>query len=146
MIVRLSEQEIDRLLHDRTLGHLGCSANGRPYVIPLSYVYEDGAIYGHTAEGLKLQIVRQNPEVCFQVEAIESPSSWRSAVVWGRFEILRGEAGATAMRRFLARLHPTLGHGPGAAEAGLEQLVALSLARGVAYRIVIHERSGRSES
>jgi len=146
MVGRLSDEEIERLLHEQTIGHLGCSANGRTYVLPMSFVYHDGTIYGHTAEGLKLQMLRVNPEVCFQVDAIAGVSSWRSVVLWGRFEILDAEKGAAAMRHFLGRLQPHLSEVEGAREQMLEQLVALSLTRGVAYRIVVREKSGRYEA
>jgi nitroimidazol reductase NimA-like FMN-containing flavoprotein (pyridoxamine 5'-phosphate oxidase superfamily) len=146
MVGRLSDEEIDRLLREQTIGHLGCSAHGRTYVLPMSFVYHDGTIYGHTAEGLKLQMLRSNPEVCFQVDAIAGVSSWRSAVTWGRFEILDGENGAAAMRHFLKKLQPHLSDVEGAREQMLEQLVALSLSRGFAYRIVLREKSGRYEA
>jgi len=146
MVGRLSDEEMDRLLHEQTTGHLGCSARGRTYVVPMSFVYQDGVIYGHTAEGLKLQMLRVNPEVCFQVDAIAGVSSWRSVVVWGRFEVLDREHGAVAMRHFLGKLQPHLSDAAGAREQMLEQLVALSLTRGVAYRIVIKEKSGRYEA
>lgn len=144
MIGHLSDQDVDRLLREQTFGHLGCSANGRTYVIPMSYAYEAGVLYGHTAEGLKLQIIRINPEVCFQVESIAGISSWRSAVVWGTFEVLGRAEGEHAMRTLLRRLQPHLGGG--AQDAVLEQLVDLALSRGVAYKITPREKSGRFES
>jgi uncharacterized protein len=146
MIASLSDAEIDRLLHEQTVGHLGCSVNGRTYVVPVSYVFDGGALYGHTVEGLKLQMVRHNPEVCFQVDAIAGISSWRSVVIWGRFETLAADAASDAMRRFLGRLQPHLVDGNNAREQMIEQLVALALTRGVAYRIVVREKSGRYEA
>ena len=146
MISQLPEAEIERLLHEQTVGHLGCHASGRTYVLPMSFVYEDGTIYGHTRQGLKLTMIQDNPDVCFQVDAIAGPSSWRSVVAWGRFEILGPDDGATAMRRFLRRLQPSLEHTEEARERMIEQLVVLSLADGVAYRIVVREKSGRYEA
>jgi uncharacterized protein len=146
LIGRLSDEEMDRLLREQTLGHLGCSANGRSYVIPLSYVYEDGSLYGHAAEGLKLQMIRHNPEVCFQVDSIAGTSSWRSVIVWGTFEMLAPEQAAGAMRRFVGRMQPNLTGTAAAGEQMIEQLVALALTRGVAYRIVVREKSGRYEA
>ena len=146
VVGRLTEAEIERLLHEQTVGRLGCSADGRTYVIPLSYVYDEGAIYGHTSEGLKLQMIRHNPDVCFQVDAIAGVSSWRSVVLRGRFEVLARDAAARAMRSFLGRLQPHLAERAAADDDILRQLVELSLARGVAFRIAILEKSGRYEA
>ena len=146
MVGRLSDAEIERLLHEQTVGRLGCSANGRTYVVPMSFVYDNGAIYGHTAEGLKLQIVRHNPDVCFQVDAIAGVSSWRSVVLRGRFEILDKDAAPRAMRCFLGRLQPHLAKAAASEDEILRQLVELSLARGVAFRITIVEKTGRFET
>ncbi len=146
MVGRLSDAEIERLLHEQTVGRLGCSAHGRTYVVPVSYVYDEGAIYGHTHDGLKLQMIRQNPDVCFEVDSIAGVSSWRSVVLRGRFEILERDAAARAMRCFIGRLQPHLAEAAAAEDGILRQLVDLSLAQGVAYRITITEKSGRFEA
>lgn len=56
-------------------GRLGLSLHGRPYVIPISFVYEpgneevSGTIYIHSApEGKKIDIIKKNVHVCFQVD------------------------------------------------------------------------------
>lgn len=146
MVGRLSDAEIEKLLHEQTVGRLGCSAHGRTYVVPISFVYDGGSIYGHTSEGLKLQIVRQNPNVCFEVDAIAGVSSWRSVVIRGRFEVLAREPAARAMRCFLGKLQPHLAEGAASEEEILRQLVEVSLERGVAFRIAIQEMTGRFES
>jgi nitroimidazol reductase NimA-like FMN-containing flavoprotein (pyridoxamine 5'-phosphate oxidase superfamily) len=44
------------------------SRDGRSYVVPLNYAYVDGRILFHCAlEGLKLDFIRANPDVCFSV-------------------------------------------------------------------------------
>ncbi len=63
-----SREEMDQILLEETLGFLGVSANGEPYVVPLNYVYIDGRILFHCAlTGKKLELLRQNPQVCFTV-------------------------------------------------------------------------------
>ena len=70
-----------------------------PYMIPLCYGYEDGAIYFHGfREGHKLDCIRKNPHVCFEVDAdidvVESddPCEWtlkyRSVVGFGKARLL----------------------------------------------------------
>jgi nitroimidazol reductase NimA-like FMN-containing flavoprotein (pyridoxamine 5'-phosphate oxidase superfamily) len=42
----------------------------RPYLLPFSFVVEGDALFVHSAaHGRKLEILRRNPNVCFEVEA-----------------------------------------------------------------------------
>jgi nitroimidazol reductase NimA-like FMN-containing flavoprotein (pyridoxamine 5'-phosphate oxidase superfamily) len=42
--------------------------DGKPYVVPLNFGYEDGALYFHSAPGgRKIDILRESPDVCFSV-------------------------------------------------------------------------------
>ena len=53
--------------------HLGLSDGSTPYVVPMSYGYEltaDGKLTLHlhcAGEGRKLEILRKNPHVCFEI-------------------------------------------------------------------------------
>jgi len=63
-----SRDEMEELLQDESIGYLGLSMNGTPYVVPLNYSYSDGTIIFHCAlEGKKLDFIRNNPLVCFTV-------------------------------------------------------------------------------
>jgi nitroimidazol reductase NimA-like FMN-containing flavoprotein (pyridoxamine 5'-phosphate oxidase superfamily) len=63
-----SRDEIEQILHQETLGYLGLSHEGVPYVVPLNYSYLDGKILFHCAlSGKKLDYIRANPNVCFSV-------------------------------------------------------------------------------
>lgn len=60
---------IEDVLHSGLVLQLGLSQpNGFPYVVPLSYGYDDGSLYLHgAASGLKCELINLNPKVCFQV-------------------------------------------------------------------------------
>lgn len=73
-----------------------------PYMIPLNYGYRDGCLYIHSApEGKKINLLRMNPEVCFEVEdemeitrgeqACDWSTRYRSVVGYGHVEILLEE-------------------------------------------------------
>ena len=63
-----SREEMERILREETLGYLGLSMDGMPYVIPLNYGYVEGKILFHCAlTGKKLEYLRANPQVCFTV-------------------------------------------------------------------------------
>lgn len=86
----LSDAEMKDLLTAEVFGHLGCFDGGKPYVVPLAYVYHNNTIYGQTTEGRKVEILRKNPLVCFQVEKLHD-RKWSSVMCWGAFEELAFE-------------------------------------------------------
>jgi uncharacterized protein len=106
MLGELNPQEIDDLLRSEVTGRIGCHAEGRTYVVPITYVFEGGAVYCHSAEGLKLRMMRKNPVVCFEVDRIEDMGNWKSVIATGRFEELSGHDALAAMdiliKRFVA--------------------------------------------
>jgi nitroimidazol reductase NimA-like FMN-containing flavoprotein (pyridoxamine 5'-phosphate oxidase superfamily) len=79
----MSPDEMHALLQRETFGHLGCSRDGRPYVVPMNYAYDGKELYFFTTEGMKTQFIRHNPHVCLQVEEITDSSNWRSVMVVG---------------------------------------------------------------
>ena len=86
MFGHLGKEAIETILHRQFIGHVGCHANDTTYVVPISYAYEDSCIYAHTHEGMKLNMMRQNPKVCFEVYTMENMANWQSVVSWGNFE------------------------------------------------------------
>ncbi|MGV8075316.1 MAG: pyridoxamine 5'-phosphate oxidase family protein [Syntrophobacteraceae bacterium] len=63
-----SREEMETILYEETLGYLGLSMDGMPYVVPMNYGYIDGKILFHCAlTGKKLDYLKANPQVCFSV-------------------------------------------------------------------------------
>ncbi|MBZ4188919.1 pyridoxamine 5'-phosphate oxidase family protein [Niabella beijingensis] len=91
MVQNLDKEQIDAVFYSQVLGHLGCHAEGVTYVIPICYAYDGTYIYGRTYEGMKINIIRKNPEVCFQVESIKNMIQWQSVIGWGKFEELKND-------------------------------------------------------
>lgn len=64
--------EMERILREAEIGRLGTCADGEPYVVPLSFAYDDGRIVFHCARrGKKLENIAGNPRVCFEVDSGE---------------------------------------------------------------------------
>ena len=146
MIGELTANEVELLLASEVIGRIGCHADGLTYVVPVTYAYSEGAVYCHSGDGLKLRLMRKNPDVCFEVEHIDDLAIWRSVIARGRFEELTGRAAADGMRIFVDRMvplmvsetaRPTHGVGSDAQPDARKQAVA--------YRIVLGEKSGRFE-
>ena len=80
----MSPAEMHALLQRESFGHLGCSREGRPYVVPMHYAYDGKELYFFTTEGMKTQFIGVNPQVCLQIEEVTDSSHWRSVMVIGR--------------------------------------------------------------
>jgi len=149
MLGQLDEGEIDALLRSQMFGRLGCHARGRTYIVPIAYVYADGAIVSHSADGLKLQMMRENPQVCFEVDRVDDLGHWQSVILWGSFEELAGPAADHATAQLFAKLLPltVTAHASQTPKALTKQHRAgVEALHAVTFRIRISERSGRFES
>ncbi len=64
--------EVEAVLREAAVGRLATCADGEPYVVPLSYVYDEGKIFFHGAsQGKKMRNLEKNNKVCFEVDTSE---------------------------------------------------------------------------
>jgi uncharacterized protein len=91
MLGHLTNTEVETLMQSETVGRIGCCADNKMYVVPISYAYGEGCVYCYTYEGKKVDMMRKNPAVCFQVDNMRDLSNWKSALCWGEFEELEAE-------------------------------------------------------
>jgi nitroimidazol reductase NimA-like FMN-containing flavoprotein (pyridoxamine 5'-phosphate oxidase superfamily) len=129
MIGLLHQDEIEEVLHHSHIGRLASLADGRPYVVPITYVYAGDAIYGHTMPGRKVKAMRTDPYVCFEVDERDG-ANWRSVVAEGVYEELHDEVERRTALRLMAGTAPTV------APAG-------DVPPGIVFRIRLTEKSGR---
>ena len=106
MLGRLGKDQIEDVLRTATIGRIGCRDGDSVYVVPISFVCDDGCVYGHSAEGRKLTLMRAMPEVCFEVEDVRGLSDWRSVIARGMFEELHGDEARTALDLLAGRFAP----------------------------------------
>jgi len=65
-------EEAWELLGKEFYGRLGISVGDQPYIVPVNYVLDGKKIYIHSAnKGRKLDAIRANPKVCFEVSEPE---------------------------------------------------------------------------
>ena len=98
MTGQLNDTEINNVLSSQVIGRLACTDNKKPYIVPLTYMYDGKYIYGQTNEGLKLKILRKNPNICFEVEVMTDMRNWKSVIVFGKFEELKGRKAKKAKK------------------------------------------------
>ncbi len=148
MIGQLTDGQIDTVLHSNVLGRLACCARGKPYLVPLAYVYQKPFLYAHTPEGLKVEIMRQNPEVCFEVDQIDNLANWRSVIINGTYQQLNGDEAEEALRIMKNRLNPiqtsTYSHFLWSMKAKNISIMHKEN-KEVFFRILINRKSGRFE-
>jgi nitroimidazol reductase NimA-like FMN-containing flavoprotein (pyridoxamine 5'-phosphate oxidase superfamily) len=152
----LTPEQIEVVLRGAVIGRLGCHVDGRTYVVPITFAYDGECVYGHSALGLKVQMMRTNPDVCFEVEQVDDMANWRSVIAWGTYEELRGSDAATGMQTLVGRLLPLMTSATsqpthGLAPTGTDETATAAHRSDTAgheaiiYRIRLHERTGRFE-
>jgi len=104
----MSPAEMHALLERESFGHLGCSRDGRPYVVPMNYAYNGKELYFFTTEGMKTQFMEANPKVCLQVEEVTNSSHWRSVMVIGQAERLTGNEDTQRAMQLIFERNPSL--------------------------------------
>lgn len=82
------QAQIREILDKAKVLHLGLAVNNEPYVVPMNYGYilEDGklTLYLHSAvQGKKLDMIRQNPRVFFELETDLQPFEGQVACQYG---------------------------------------------------------------
>jgi len=108
-IEEMTAQDSHLLLKALDYGHLGCAReDGRPYVVPIHYAYDEPDIYIFTTEGMKTECIAANPEVCLQVEDVRDSAHWRSVIVNGRAEALTKPEEKEHVIQLITKRNPTL--------------------------------------
>ncbi len=146
MMGNLEEREIEDLLRTEVIARIACVApDGWPYIVPVTYVYDGGEyVFAHSAEGEKMDAMRKNPRVCFEVEQIRSAANWRTVIARGRFEELQRDAEERAMD-LLAGKFAWFAPGTPSRDRHEEVHRRAGVVRPVLFRIQLLERFGRYE-
>jgi nitroimidazol reductase NimA-like FMN-containing flavoprotein (pyridoxamine 5'-phosphate oxidase superfamily) len=134
-IRELPAEAIEALMRTAIVGRIACCGHGavgdgRPYLVPLAYGYDGVAVYAHSGPGRKLDLMRAEPRVTFEVDDAEAPDRWRSVIAEGTFEEIEdpGQRDAALEVIYGADGPPNLG------------------SQTVIFRIRLTSRSGRYET
>ncbi len=137
----LTAREVELVLEKERIVRIAFSAGGEQFVVPVFYVWYEGALCGLTTPGRKTTMAAENPNVAFQVDSTVTtgPWEWASVAGEGTFEHVEDpwEYGA-----FAATLQARLGDAPawavGMLQARFEELGTY------AWRIVPRDLHGRA--
>jgi uncharacterized protein len=147
MMGELTTDEIENLLYSTVLGRIGCSDGQLIYVVPISFVYDGTYVYCHTHEGFKIDILRKNPKLCFEVELLKDLANWQTVITHGTFEELTDPAlRLDALQKLHARKLPIItSETTRLTEEWPFVAKDLGLIEGVTFRIRPDSKTGRFE-
>jgi nitroimidazol reductase NimA-like FMN-containing flavoprotein (pyridoxamine 5'-phosphate oxidase superfamily) len=86
MVGELTRSDIAEILSRNTFGRIACHDGTKPYIVPISFIAFDDYVLCHSRGGLKIDMMRKNPSVCFEVEEIENYTHWKTVIAWGNYE------------------------------------------------------------
>ena len=136
-IGKLGNTDALAILREGTLGRLGCIASGWPYVVPVNYFFDGKDIYIHTLPGKKLDALRDNPRVCFQVDEIKDSYNWRSVIAYGTFAEVSNEE---TRENVLTKLYSRMPH-----MTPVESRLVDGVKETIVFRIKVEEVTGMAE-
>lgn len=148
MIGTLNSDQIDQVLQMQVYGRIACQSDNRIYIVPVSYSYDGEYLYAHSREGLKIEMLRKNPDTCFQVDIVDNLTSWRSVIVWGTYEELHAVRAQEIAKKMLdnrfAPLYTSQSISRPSENIHPPQSVEKKM-KAVYFRIKINEKTGRFE-
>lgn len=145
----LSQSQIEDFLSDSYVGRVGGYNEDKVYIVPITFFFDKASysIVSHSGPGMKLDMLRKHPDICFQVDRIDNIGNWQSAILWGRFEELHGTDARNASHKFVQGLRKVMNNPAHHEHVKFLHDMSHSLPgdHSVIYRINISEISGRFE-
>lgn len=89
-IHEMTVSECREALERTHVGRLACARDKQPYIVPMNFATDGDYLYlyGFTTLGQKIEWMRSNPLVCFEIDNVVNHNHWMSVIVFGRYEEL----------------------------------------------------------
>lgn len=146
MLGELTEMETAEILKKNSVGRLGCTDGAHVYIVPMNYRYESDHILCYSLEGLKIDMMRRHPSVCFEVEEFIDSNNWKCVIINGTFEEIIREEELAQLRpgytEYILRKKVSLNHSAEVVEIDRSSEIAAD-AKQVFYKINLSRVSGR---
>jgi nitroimidazol reductase NimA-like FMN-containing flavoprotein (pyridoxamine 5'-phosphate oxidase superfamily) len=76
--------EIERIIQKALVCRVGLSDGDSPYMVPVCFGFKDDTLYFHSAqEGKKIEILRKNNKVCFEMDIDTTLIEGKKGCDWG---------------------------------------------------------------
>jgi len=139
-IQEMTAPDCRALLSRATMARLACARDNQPYIVPIHVDLDGDFLYGHATLGQKIEWMRQNAQVCLEIDELDSDRTWATVVVFGHYEELPHTAAHESARNVAERLfqrHPSWW------EPGSVPLAGQPQRPPIVFRIRIDRMSGR---
>lgn len=142
---QLTQEESIAILQKATAGTLALLGDdGYPYAVPISYVYNEGKLYFHSAlNGHKVDAIRKYDKASFcvieqdDVQPEKYTTFFRSVIAFGRIHIIEDEKEKLEIVRMLGnRYNPNQ-------DDALQKEIESGLSRLLAIRLDIEHLTGK---
>jgi nitroimidazol reductase NimA-like FMN-containing flavoprotein (pyridoxamine 5'-phosphate oxidase superfamily) len=147
MIKDLNTTEKTRILSDNYIGRLAFIEGGKPYIIPITYYYDqaNNTIISYASEGHKIFAMRKNDSVSLEVDEIKTVSNWQSVLVHGQFEELEGSEAKYQSHQFAEKVKEAISQKEKNTPQFISEFSSQIYSDGIpiVYRIKIDEISGK---
>ena len=90
------------MLKENTVGRIACTDGNMPYVVPVSYIFENNTLLCHSRDGMKIEMMRRNPQVCFEIDEIRDYTHWKCIIAWGIYQELTEDADIEHARQYFS--------------------------------------------
>jgi uncharacterized protein len=88
IVCEMRDADCYGIINKQFVGRLASCAKDQPYVVPVQYVASGGLLYSFSLPGRKIDNMRQNPNVCLQVDELQDHRHWKSVIIEGRYREL----------------------------------------------------------
>lgn len=89
MIRNLTREECIQFLKENTFGYVGCNDGFNTYIYPTGYYFDERNIVCQSVPGSKIEIMRQNKRICFQVDSNYSHSNYKTIMILGEYSEIK---------------------------------------------------------
>ena len=143
----MTHKDSVKILANHYIGHLAYTDGITPFIVPVTYFYDpsENSIFSYSSKGHKIKAMQTNQSVAFQVENIESLTSWMSVLVHGTFEELHGSIAKMSLHKFAQHVKNLLANQNGIDSQSIDSFSSKidSGTIPIVYRINIQEIIGR---
>ena len=78
------KNQIEKILEESPVCRLAMVDGDKPYIVPMNFGYRDGILFFHSAkQGRKIDLIKKNPNVCFEVDQLIRFKKAKMACEWG---------------------------------------------------------------
>jgi nitroimidazol reductase NimA-like FMN-containing flavoprotein (pyridoxamine 5'-phosphate oxidase superfamily) len=107
-------EEIEQIIEQNCICRVAMVNGTHPYLVPLNYGYHERTFYFHTGSiGMKIDILKRNPEVCIEIEqniqlqvgatACKYSVNYQTVIVLGTAEFIEDSNEKINALRFLMK-------------------------------------------